>query len=161
MTGTSGDGDEAVGRGTHPRPIDTNDGDALLAASWIGTGVLAVASIAAVASAALESVLVAVSLLMFALGIALFIRAFLFAVNVRREDLIGIGGLFFLAGSAPRRVQRSLLGSFGAQAAIGLATAIIGPYTALAFAVLASMYGLGLCGLWGAIHGTFPRRPVN
>ncbi|MBI2703719.1 MAG: hypothetical protein HYX32_00290 [Actinobacteria bacterium] len=161
MTDDPGDGNQAAERVEHPVLVDTNDGDALLAASWIGTGVLAVASVVAVASASLESVLIAVSLIMFALGIVLFIRAFLFAVNVRREDLIGIGGLFFLAGSAPRRVQRSLLGSFGAQAAIGLATAIIRPYTALAFAVLASMYGLGLCGLWGAIHGTFPRRPVH
>lgn len=142
-------------------PVDTHDGDALLVASWAGTVVLAVAAVLAVVSATLEPVLVTVSLLLFAAGIFLFARAFLYAVNVRREDLIGIGGLFFLAGSAPRRVQVRLIGSFVAQITIGLVTAALRPYTALAFAVLASMYGLGMMGLWGAVHGTFPPRPLS
>ena len=155
------DEDDDLPRPPRLVPVDTHDGDVLITASWLGTGVLAVTSVLAITVSSLESVLVAVSLIMFALGIILFLRAFLFAVSVRREDLIGIGGLFFLAGSAPRRVQWHLLGSFTAQVVIGLGTAIVRPYTALAFGVLAAMYGLGLCGLWGAIHGTFPARPVN
>lgn len=143
------------------RPIpDTRGGEVLLRASWLGTVLLAITCALAIASTALEVVLVAVSSLMFVVGVLAFGRAFLFAVSVRREDLIGVGGLYFLAGSAPRRVQANLLGSFAVQVGIGLVTAAVRPYTALAFAVLAPLYGLGLTGMWGAIHGTFPTRPV-
>lgn len=140
--------------------VDTHEGDVLLWLSWGGTGLLALVSVAAVLRSSLEVVLLAVSLLMFVLGCLLFARAFLFAVSTRREDLISIGGLFLLLGSAPRRVQANLLGSLGVQVLISLVTAGVRPYTALAFGVLAPMYGLGLTGLWGAIHGTFPRREV-
>jgi len=137
---------------------DTHDGDVLIVASWAGTVLLGVTSFAAVTSPALETWLLVVSLLLFAVGVILFARAFLFAVSARREDAIGIGGLFFLAGSAPRRVQAHLLGSLGAEILISLATAAVRPYTALAFGVLAPMYALGMCGMWGAVHGVFPPR---
>jgi len=100
-------------------------------------------------------------MVLFFAGIALFLWAFAIAVNRSRADLIGVGGLFFLAGSASRPVQRQLLGSFGLEVVVGLATAAVHPFTPLAFGVLVPMYGLGLCGLWSARYGTFPPRPPD
>ncbi len=143
---------------TPDRVADTREGDILLWASWAGTAVLAMACVAAVAAPGLESLLVGVSLLLFVLGALVFARALVFAASTRREDLIGIGGLFFLSRSAPRRVQTNLLGSLGAEVLISLVAAASRPYSAMAFAVLAPIYGLGLSGLWGAMHGAFPPR---
>ena len=42
-----------------------------------------------------------VSLVLFAVGMVVFVWAYAVAVGRSRTDLIGIGGLFFLAGSAP------------------------------------------------------------
>jgi hypothetical protein len=33
-------------------------------------------------------------------------------------------------------------------------------YSPLAFGILVPVFGLGLCGLWGARYGTFEPRPV-
>ena len=53
----------------------------------------------------------------------------------------------------PRRapVQKQLLGAFAASVVVAIATAWFNP-----FAVLVPMLPLGLVGLWGARHGTFP-----
>ncbi len=104
---------------------------------------------------------VGVSLVLFFAGIGLFLWAYAVAVNRSRTDLIGLGGLFFLVGSAPRGVQRSLLGSFAVEIVVALVTAAVHPFTPLAFGVLAPMYGLALCGLWAAKWGTFPPRPPD
>ena len=140
-----------------PEPIP---GRAILRASWAGTFVFVVT---AVASAAAPNTFIAVgvatSLVLFFAGIGLFFWAYAVAENRSRTDLIGMGGLFFLAGSAPRAVQRSLLGSLAVQVLVGLVTAAVHPFTPLAFGVLAWMYGLSLCGLWAARYGTFPPRP--
>jgi len=140
-------------------PVDTHDGDRLLVWSWIGTAVFAVTAFGAVAADSLMAVSVPVALVLFAAGVVVFLRAFLYAVSARRADLIGIGGLFLLLGSAPRRVQKQLLGSLGVELAVAIATASLRPYTALAFGALVPMYGLGLAGLWGARYGTFAPRP--
>jgi hypothetical protein len=71
---------------------------------------------------------------------------------------MGIGGLFFLAGSAPPAVQRSLLGSLGTQVVVSTVGAAVRPFTPLAFGTLAPMLGLALCGLWAVRHGLFPAR---
>jgi hypothetical protein len=82
-----------------------------------------------------------------------------------REDAIGMGGLFFLAGTAPTRVQRHLLGSFALQFVVALATASLGFATipadspnVLAVGVFVPMYGLGCAGLWAARYGRFGPR---
>jgi hypothetical protein len=44
---------------------------------------------------------------------------------------------------------------------VAFGTAAARPYTIAATAILAPVYGLGLCGLWAARYGTFPpRRPA-
>jgi hypothetical protein len=137
-------------------------GQGIIRASWVGTIVFSISAVAtAVAPHMFIAVGVGVSLALFFVGIGLFLWAYAVAVNRSRTDLIGLGGLFFLVGSAPRGVQRSLLGSFGVEIAVGLVTAAVHPFTPLAFGVLAPMYGLALCGLWAAKWGTFPLRPPD
>lgn len=72
-----------------------------------------------------------------------------------------MGGLFFLSGSAPRPVQRRLNLLLAAQVVISIVAASIRPFTPIAFAVLAPMFGLGLNGLWAARHGAFPPRKLR
>ncbi len=135
-------------------------GRAIRRASWIGTAVFVITAVAsAIAPNTFIAAGVATSLVMFFVGIGVFLWAYAIAVNRSRTDLIGMGGLFFLAGTAPRSVQRSLLGSLAVEVLVGLITAAVHPFTPLAFGVLAWMYGLALCGLWAARYGTFPPRP--
>jgi hypothetical protein len=140
-------------------PIDTPDGDRLLVWSWAGTAVFTVTALAAVVADGAMLVSTPVAIVLFLIGVVQFARAFIYAVNVRRSELIGVGGLFLLAGSAPRRVQKHLLGSLGVEIAVANVTAALKPYTALAFGALVPMYALGLAGLWAARYGTFPPRP--
>jgi hypothetical protein len=146
---------DPVAAGLEPAP-----GRAIRWASWIGTTVFVITAVAsAIAPNTFIAAGVATSLALFFAGIVLFFWAYVVAVNRSRTDLIGMGGLFFLAGTAPRSVQRSLLGSLAVQVVVGLVTAFVHPFTPLAFGVLAWMYGLALCGLWAARYGTFPPRP--
>lgn len=148
-----------------PGPRSSDQG--AIAGRWIVrcslaiTGVFLVSAVAALAVHALDGMALVVDLGAFAAGIGLFFWAYAIAVDRSRRELIGIGGLYLLAGSAPRRIQVLLLGSLTAQVAIALATAAARPYTAAAFGVLVPMSGLGCCGRWAAEHGTFPPRTVG
>lgn len=139
-------------------------GAAIVRASFAGTALLAVASAAGVAdpdTLGVVSAVVAVAL--FAIGCVVFLWAYGIAVNRSRTDAIGIGGLYFLAGSAPAPVRLRLLGSFVAQVTVAVVAASLRPYTNLAFGILAPVYGLALCGLWAARYGSFAarRRPTR
>ena len=140
--------------------------------SWIGTGLLSVTAVlAAVAPDPFAPAAVAVALVLFAVGTVAFMWAYAVAVGRSRTDLIGMGGLFFLAGSAPRSVQRSLVASLVVQVVVAVSTASVWLFASehfarstvnpLAFGLLAPMYGLGLMGLWGAKFGTFSPRPPD
>ena len=72
-----------------------------------------------------------------------------------RDDAMGIGGLFFLAGSAPRAVQRHLMGSLAVQLVVAVVAAALDPFTPLAFGTLVPVLPLGLAGLWSVRHGMF------
>jgi len=103
---------------------------------------------------ALDGPAVGVSLALF--GSALMIWFYAFGVAIVRSargDDIGVGGLFFLFGSAPSDVRRWLFGALGVSVVLAFATA-----TANAYAALEPMFPLALVGLWGARHGTFPPR---
>ncbi len=131
----------------------------IIKASWIGTAIFAITAIAAAIDPdVFAGVALAVALVLFLVGCVIFFVAFAFAVARSREVEIGIGGLYFLAGSAPRAVQLHLLGSLGTEVVIVFATASVRPFTSLAFGLLVPVYGLGLCGLWGARYGTFGAR---
>jgi hypothetical protein len=135
------------------------EGRPIIVASLAGTAIFtAVAVAAAIAPKALGGVAVAVDLVLFALGIAAFLSAYALAIGRSRFDAIGIGGLYFLAGSAPAPVRRLLLGSLAVETVVAFATAGARPFSSLAFGILVPMFGLGLSGRWGARYGHFDPR---
>lgn len=127
-------------------------------ASIIGTIVFVLIGIQATIDPGRPQVFVVVSLVEFAVGTLVFLYAFWRAIGRSRTEAIGIGGLFFAAGSAPRRMQALLVGSFVVQTIAAVVFASVRLYTSLAFGILAPMWTLGLTGLWVALHGTFPDR---
>jgi hypothetical protein len=137
----------------------TRTGNGIVRASWIGTAVFAVAAaVGAAKPDPYESLVTGVSLGLFAVGVVAFLLAFGTAVSRSRTEEIAVMGVWFLSGSAPRDVRRRLLGSFAVQVLIAVVAASIRPFTEVAFGVLVPVFGLGLAGLWGARHGTFPER---
>lgn len=127
-------------------------------ASWWGTAVFALTAVGADLYTAIEPVAFTVAVVLFFAGCAAFVAAYLRAVGRSRVDLIAVSSLFFLTGSAPAPVRRSLMASLAVQVVVALGTAIARPYTSLAAGTLVPVYGIGLCGLWAARHGTFPPR---
>ncbi|MGI8777705.1 MAG: hypothetical protein ACR2LJ_10070 [Acidimicrobiales bacterium] len=140
--------------------VEGAPGAGLRAASWWGTGVFAATAVAAAVvpgpSGVLRGVAFAVAVVLFLAGCVLFFAAYARGVARSRTDEVAVTTLFFLAGSVAPGVRRSLFGALGVQVAVALVTAITRPYTSLAAGALVPMYGLGLCGLWSARHGTFP-----
>ncbi len=139
--------------------LDDTPGATLIRFSWVGTAVFVAFAVAGLVWGETIAVLVAVvDLTLFAAGTVAFLWAYAVAVGRSRTDLMGIGGLFFLADSAPRRVQMAFMIPLALQVVVAIATASARLYTALAFGALVPMYGLGLAGLWGAKYGEFPPR---
>lgn len=137
--------------------VTTMPGRALVRASWAGTALYAAVAVPALRWLGLfEEALGIVAAGLFFGGSGAFLWAYLIAIGRSRTETIGVGGLYFLAGCAPERVQRTMMAALAVQVAVGVGTAALRPYTALAFGVLVPMWGLGLAGLWGARHGTFP-----
>jgi hypothetical protein len=137
----------------------TAPGSRIVVASWVGTAVFVVAAAAAtVAPDPLATPFAVLSVLYLVVGMALFLVTLLVAAARSRTDAIGIGGLFFLQGSAPRRVQVQLMASFAVEVVVAFVAASIRIYTPLAFGLLVPMYALGLAGLWGARYGSFGPR---
>ena len=127
-----------------------------------GTALLIVVGIAQVLAPSVFTLpLIVVSLVGFAVGSATFLWAFAVAVSRSRAEAIGMGGLYFLSGSAPRRVQVVVLVAWLAQIVVAFVVASLGVFTGAAFALLAPMWGIGLAGLWGARYGAFPPRVVG
>jgi hypothetical protein len=140
-----------------PRTGD-GDGRVLVRLSWAGTVVSCVTAVANAATGSRSDFLLSAvpGLVMFVLGSVAFLAAFLLAVERSRTEAIGVGGLYFLAGCAPAAVQRTMMASVAVQTVVPLAVTLVRPF--VAFSVLAPMWSLGLAGLWGARHGTFPPR---
>jgi hypothetical protein len=133
-------------------------GEGIIRASWAGTIVFGVGAVAGVvAPDALAWLGFAVSLALFLAGCVAFVWAFVLAVGRSRTDEIAVSNLYLLSGS-PSNVRTQLFGSLAAQIIVAFGTAATRPYTIAATAILAPVYGLGLCGLWAARYGTFPPR---
>lgn len=130
-------------------------GRRIVQAAWASDAVFVATAVPfAMGVVALERVSVAVDLTLFLLSLPVWIYAFLSAVGrTARGDDIAVASLFFLHGSAPAVVRRHLLGALGVCLAITAGTAKANP-----FGVLVPMLSLGLAGLWGARHGTYPAR---
>ncbi|MBV8162474.1 MAG: hypothetical protein JO265_16270 [Acidimicrobiia bacterium] len=136
-------------------------GQGIVRGSWVGTVVLGVGAVAGVAAPqSLAWLGFAVSLALFVAGCVVFVWAFAVAVGRSRTDEIAVSSLYLLSG-APPAVRAQLFGSLAVEVVVAFGTAATRPYTIAATAILAPVYGLALCGLWSARHGTFPpRRPA-
>jgi hypothetical protein len=135
--------------------------DPLVRAAVAGTVVFTVVAAVAAALAdtmAVVAASVVVDLVLFVIGCGAFVLALLRAAERSRECELTLPGLFWLSGSAPKPIRTWLLGAFGVEVVVALATASARPFTGLAFGILVPVYGLGLAGLWGARSGTFPPR---
>lgn len=124
--------------------------------SWIGTIVFVITAVAAaIRPPWFQAVALAVALALFAVGMITMLWAFGIAVNRSRVDAIGVGGLYFGAGSTPKVVRWHILGATSLQAVTGIATAAARPFTSLAFGTLVWIFGIGMMGLWTARNGEF------
>ena len=135
------------------------EGRDLLRACWAGTWVFTAMAVATTVFPDPMAVPIAVvSLALLALGCWAMLWAFQRALQRSRYELIGVGGLYFLAGCAPRSVRFSMMAALAVEVVVALAAASVRPFTASAFGILVPVYALGLSGAWGARHGIFPPR---
>ena len=138
------------------------EGQDLLRVCWVGTVLFTAIAVLTTAFPDPMAVPIAVvSLGLLAAGCAAMLWAFQRALQRSRYELIGVGGLYFLAGCAPRPVRASMMAALGVQTVVALAAASARPFTASAFGILVPVYALGLSGAWGAKHGSFPARPFD
>ncbi|MCP5026447.1 MAG: hypothetical protein GY929_09200 [Actinomycetia bacterium] len=152
----------AVNRPRSLEVVGPDAGQAIVQLSWGSTLVFTISSVAgllgpeswATASAGL-------SIVLFVVGCVVFLVAYGYAVWRSRLDAMGVGGLFFLVGSAPTPIRRSLQGSLAVQLVVAVGAASIEPFTAAAFGILVPILGLALCGLWGARYGWFEPRSAD
>jgi hypothetical protein len=134
-------------------------GHRLIEASWAGTAVLVVVVVAGiVALDAVAPLAVAVSAALFVGGSVAFFLGYAKAVDRSRVEVLGVGGIYFMSGSTPRRVRRHMMGSLAAEVAVVIVALAVKPFSSLVFTSLAPMWALGLAGMWAARHGTFPPR---
>lgn len=120
--------------------------------AWWVTGVFGVSAVAGVAVSVLRWPAFVVALGLFVYGIVLMGMTLVIGAGRSRTEIVDIFGLFFTQSPMKLRML------FVAQIAIAFVTAAM-KQTA-AFGVLAPIAGLGLCGLWGARHGTYPQREL-
>jgi hypothetical protein len=154
VTDAAGPPGTPAGSDIEDAPADAGGG--LVNAAFAGTGALVVAAAAGAASPDGFGVVTAVvSGALFVIGIVAFLWGYATGVVRSRDERVTLGGLFFLAGTAPAVVRFRLRLAFAVQVVVAIAVAAIRPYTAVAFVVLGPMYGLGLMAVWGARHGTF------
>jgi hypothetical protein len=133
--------------------------DVVLRVSRWATIVFVVTAVAAAAHPdVLDRVSMTVAIALSVAGCVAFARALLLMADRSRQEELSVAGVFFLTGSAPVPVRRALLGDLAVQVVVALATATARPYSPLAFGVLVPVFGLGMCGLWGATAGRFPPR---
>lgn len=137
-------------------------GAGLVNLDFAGTGALIVAAVAGVAAPdTFDVATVVASGVLFAIGIVAFLWGYANGVVRSREETITLGGLFFLAGTAPQVVRFRMRLALAVQIVAAVAAAAIRPYTAVAFAVLAPMFGLGLMAAWAARHGEFAAKEAG
>jgi hypothetical protein len=130
-------------------------GHRIIVISWASVACYAAVAIPNIFISALDNVVIGVAVGMFLISLPIWIFAYGLAVTrTARGDDITVSSLFFLNQSAPKLVQRQLLGAVGASVVVAAVTSVANP-----FGWLVPMLPLGLAGLWGARHGVYPPRP--
>jgi len=135
--------------------VDDLPGRTIVKVAWIGNALFALTAVpVALGAESVEGFAVGVALVAFGLSMVVWVWA-LGAAFVRSAngDDIAVASLFLTAGEVPRSVRRHLFGALLVCLLIAAATAAAEP-----FGVLVPMLPLGLIGLWGARHGTYPVR---
>jgi hypothetical protein len=133
-------------------------GQRIIGAAWIGNALFAASAIpAALGVEAFDAIAIGVALGLFAISLGVWCWAFAIALaRTTRGDDVVVGSMFLLQGPVPARIRLHLFGSLGVCLAVTAATAAAEP-----FGVLVPMLPLGLAGLWGARHGTYPQRRAS
>lgn len=115
---------------------------------------------------AAQVLIVVVSLVLFAAGIASSLWAYTTALERSRSEEVGVANLFLLSGgTAPAPVKRAMSAALGVQIVMALIGASVGvagleenQLNALAFGVLVPMFGIGMNGAWAARYGSYGPR---
>lgn len=130
-------------------------GRRIVVTSWVAVALFAVTAVPAAAGASfLDGVALGVAAALFVVGIAVFVWAFGAAlVRSANGDDIVVASLFLAQGPAPRPVRVQLYAALVASVVLAGATGAND-----AFGILVPMLPVGLIGLWGARHGTYPPR---
>lgn len=132
-------------------------GRAIVVVSWAGVAAFAATMIPdATGLHSIHTFASAVALALFLVSLAVWCYGYAVGIarSARDED-VNVGNLFFLHGSAPADVRRSLYGALAVSVAVAAATAWANP-----FAVLVPMFPLAMLPVWAARHGTFPAKPA-
>jgi hypothetical protein len=142
---------------------DLGPGDNLLNLAFAGTGALVGTSIAAsLVPDTFGVVHAALAVVLFAVGTGALLWAYALGVSRSRTLEVTLAGLFFLAGpTAPPDIRRRFRVALAVETVAVVAAASVRPYTAVAFGVLAPMFGLGLMSMWGGRHGSFSAKPTR
>jgi hypothetical protein len=159
--GPGDDREPGARRSQRPWPPDDRRGQRVLQGDIWATETFAATSLAAaLIPDPLVYIAVPVHLVLFVGGCATFLWAYAIALSRSRYETLTMAGVFFLADRvAPQRVTRGFRLLLAIQVVVALVVAGTRPFTALAFAVLVPMLGLGNMALWGARYGTFPPKP--
>ena len=107
-----------------------------------------------------------VSMLLFAIGMATTLWAYARALERSRTEEVGVANLYLLTGpTAPKPVRRVMTWALAIQVVAAIVGAWIGvvgldkgELNALAFGVLVPMFGIGMNGVWAALHGSYGPR---
>jgi hypothetical protein len=131
-------------------------GSWVLRTSWWSTAVFTASAVPATFGVeVLEDVGLVVALALFALSLVAWADGFArAAARTTRGDDVSVANLYFLQGSAPRRIRLHLFGSLLAATVVAFATAAWAP-----FGILVPSLQLALVGEWAARYGVFPPRP--
>lgn len=113
-----------------------------------------------------QVLIVLVSLVLFAAGIATSLWAYTTALERSRSEEVGVANLFLLSGeTAPKPVKRAMSLALAVQVVAALVGASVGvaglqenQLNALAFGVLVPMFGIGMNGAWAARYGSYGPR---
>jgi hypothetical protein len=137
---------------TEPAPYE---GHRIVVASWVSDALFAVTAVPlALGVTALKPVALGLAVTLFVIGIAVWVWAFAVAIarSAQGDDVV-VSSMFLVQGPVAKPVRAQLFWALGVAVVIAAGTG-----TADAFGILMPMLPLGLIGLWGARHGTFPPR---